>query len=562
MKIEFKTLKKQDFHYYNDETKHKLNFISDSVNILSILLTDDTFKDLQFFVNTGDYVMYNHLKGCFIVVNKLTLVSMIATAFTAIRINLNSAKVNNIVDQLLVSSHANITPINKYFKHRYIAFINGTFDINTLVLHNHNPIYPTLYYINEIYISNAVPVKFIKFLFEFSKGDVMVIAAVRSMLNIIIRSELKYQKFFVIMGPGGTGKSQLVNIIIHMMGQEATLSSTLELLCKNSFEMANLRNKKLLVLNDASNYRGEVSTIKRITGNDLLQARIKYVQEPFDFYNQSILLMSTNNPPFSYDHTGAMTRRMVLIPGINISVKKLKSTKIMEYNSDTESFEGEVVGEISSIINWSLGMDKDTAGYYLNNHYQPYIATKELPELEKNLGSFIELHLQSGEGEFLSDSRKKEGLFDRYLSYSAEKHPLGVKNFYKNLLLLLEEKGISCKSIKKNKGIYISGVSFVEEKKLLPESEYILPIKLLKEILKETSSTIESMIFQPLNIQIPEKTEILTSEEEKFITISDSYNKTIEPELIPEEIWVSELRSKFSGKLKSDIIFTIQKQPI
>lgn len=183
--LRFKTLKRYDFLL---EEEGKKVLISDSISILKIILSDESFIHLKFFVNTSEYVLYNHIQGRFEIKNKITLVAIIASALSAINISYNTAKLQNVVDQLLVTSHAKITPLEKYFNKRFISFKNGVLDLNSFRLLKHDPKCATLDFINLTYKFESSPEFFFNFLInqsfvpiysELTDEELLILASLR-----------------------------------------------------------------------------------------------------------------------------------------------------------------------------------------------------------------------------------------------------------------------------------------------------------------------------------------------------------------------------------------------
>jgi putative DNA primase/helicase len=102
-----------------------------------------------------------------------------------------------------------------------------------------------------------------------------------------------YQIALYIYGPGGTGKSTFINLLIYLLGKEVTLSSSIHQI-NSKFGIASVVGKLLLILNDVSLYRGlEPKSIKNIVTQDPMEAEIKYKQ-PFMFTPQCFTILTSN----------------------------------------------------------------------------------------------------------------------------------------------------------------------------------------------------------------------------------------------------------------------------
>ena len=110
---------------------------------------------------------------------------------------------------------------------------------------------------------------------------------------LIFTNNLKYQIALYIYGPGGTGKSTLINILMYLLGKEVTLSSSLTQITSR-FGVASLVGKILLILNDISLYRGqEPQNLKTLITQDPMEAEKKY-EKPFPFTPKAFCILTSN----------------------------------------------------------------------------------------------------------------------------------------------------------------------------------------------------------------------------------------------------------------------------
>lgn len=107
-----------------------------------------------------------------------------------------------------------------------------------------------------------------------------------------------YQKkiLVVIVGPSNSGKSTLSNLIRRICGSEACVALGIKDL-SGSFSLAELQGKRLCIDSemDASALNAkDISLLKKVVGNDLLQGNRKYEQQ-FYFQCQTKFLFCSNN---------------------------------------------------------------------------------------------------------------------------------------------------------------------------------------------------------------------------------------------------------------------------
>jgi putative DNA primase/helicase len=176
-----------------------------------------------------------------------------------------------------------------------LPFLNGVLNTRTLELIPHSPNNYTTHLIPLNYSKedSIKDTKFADFLTSIVNNNLMRLKVLRACLFLIFTNNLIYQIALYIYGPGGTGKSTLINILTYLLGKEVTLSSSLPQITSR-FGIASLVGKLLLILNDVSLYRGqEPKAIKNIVTQDPMEAEIKYKQ-PFTFIPQGFLVITSN----------------------------------------------------------------------------------------------------------------------------------------------------------------------------------------------------------------------------------------------------------------------------
>jgi phage/plasmid-associated DNA primase len=189
--------------------------------------------------------------------------------------------------------------------------------------------------------------------------DRVTVAVFRAFVRGMILQE-KMKCFLEITGPGNTGKSVLVNLLIAMIGTNNHASSNLELVENPSqrFETARFVGKCLAVFNECEKYRGPMKTIKKITGGDRIPAEEKGGRA-FDFVFTGGVVLAGNRPISVDDSTGAVLNRRR-----SLYVEKVVQTgnqKIMLQDDGNGGWEGELVGELAGFFNWALEMPAEEA---------------------------------------------------------------------------------------------------------------------------------------------------------------------------------------------------------
>jgi putative DNA primase/helicase len=176
-----------------------------------------------------------------------------------------------------------------------VPFNNGVLNTNTLKFEIHNPSYYTTHLIPMDYhkddtIKNT---KFSDFLSALVNHNSNRLKILRACLYLIFTNNLIYQIALYIYGPGGTGKSTFINLLIYLLGKEVSLSTDFRQIT-SKFGIASIVGKFLLILNDISLYRGqEPKVLKNIITQDQMEAEEKYKQ-PFMFTPNAFLILTSN----------------------------------------------------------------------------------------------------------------------------------------------------------------------------------------------------------------------------------------------------------------------------
>lgn len=225
----------------------------------------------------------------------------------------------------------------------YIAFKNGVYNIATDELMDFSP---TLVITNKIpwdYDPNAYSELADKTLDKIACGD----AEIRSLLEECIgycfyrRNELS--KAFILTGEKSNGKSTFLDMVKNVLGRENVSSLDLGELDER-FSVATMAGKLANIGDDISDefLQGRsVAMFKKIVSGNEIKAEFKG-QDAFFFDPYVKLLFSANDIPRMKDKTGAVLRRLVIVPFNAVFSKadpdydpyivwKLKDEAVMKY---------------------------------------------------------------------------------------------------------------------------------------------------------------------------------------------------------------------------------------
>ena len=210
--------------------------------------------------------------------------------------------------------------------------------------------------------------------------EVLIQAYARALLTGYTSGE----RFLHLVGPGGTGKSTMQQLMIALAGFAQTHTSSLEIIETNKFETYNLMGKRLLLLTDESNYNKRMDVLKKLTSaSDTLRAERKYGKEIISFKPELLVCIASNEHISSNDSSSGLERRRLTIVMDKV-VPPSSRRQLLDVHEDR--IEGVFVPEMSGIVTWALSMSFDKMRDVLSNpvKHVPSISTTNLEALTFN----------------------------------------------------------------------------------------------------------------------------------------------------------------------------------
>lgn len=211
-----------------------------------------------------------------------------------------------------------ICPEVKAADEKFIAFKNGVYDLDTGEL---QPLSPEFIITNKIpwdYNPEAYSEVCDRVLNQLACGDQQIRALLEECVgSCLYRSNtLGGGKAFILTGAKSNGKSTYLNMVQHLLGVSNISALDLGEIGGERFSTAMLFGKLANVGDDISDnfLQGkEVAIFKKIVTGNTIKAEQKG-QDPFNFNPYCKLLFSANDIPRMRDKTGAVLRRLVIIP--------------------------------------------------------------------------------------------------------------------------------------------------------------------------------------------------------------------------------------------------------
>ena len=337
---------------------------------------------------------------------------------------------------------------------RYIAFKNGVYDVTTGEL---LPFSPDIVLTNKLacdYNPNAYNETIDKTLNKLACDDPQIRALLEECVGYCFYRRNELGKAFILTGEGANGKSTFIDMIKTMLGDENIASLDLKEL-GDRFKTAELYGKLANVGDDIGDeFIANASVFKKLVTGERVSVERKG-QDPFEFNNYSKFLFSANNIPRMRDKTGAVQRRLTIIPF---------EAKFSKEDADYRPFIKYDLREQSAVERLILlgieGLKRVIANNAFTKAEKVDNALKEYEEENNSIISFV--------NEFGVENIENEPTKNVYAAYSEFCFVNGLKEAYSNISFskqiqkrygfdivstrLKSENNMVCRVFKKRKG--------------------------------------------------------------------------------------------------------------
>ncbi len=440
-----------------------------------LLIEHTSLKYLHMYPKLDLIYLYDEERGFYKELKSSELEILVKTLLRKVNVvSVRSSKYLRSVISDLKSDESVSNLGEPSFDKEHVVLENGVLNLQTREFKEWSPQYFVTTRLPFSYREEADCPRFLRYIEEFCSNYEDRIQFIRAFLNAVLFSRVDLQIFLYAWGPGGTGQSVLSKIATALVGKDGTITTTLKSLHSDQFELTNIRGKKLILISDTEYYKGDVSTLKALVGGDALRGRIKYVQGSYEVTPEGIVMIQGNHPLGVRDSSNAILRRMRIFKATNVSkVRK----NLLSY--ERTHWSGPLSEELAGIFNWVVNFDQDQVESYLldmdrmvpslqgdlleaQGHINP-LAQWAKEELQKGPGSYVGYVSAEGPKGFVEMSRRK-ALYPTYAAWVKRhgSHPLAHTKFTLNLIETLKGMGYSCERIRKNTGMYISGVQIRE----------------------------------------------------------------------------------------------------
>ena len=301
---------------------HKFNEQGKQIGVFDMEIVDYLIQTVPFFMPGNTPYIYE--KGCYHEDhNGIRLKSHIQKLIfrDCIKATTIQSIYNLLVSQAQVQKH--FSDLNNQPSH-WVNFQNGYFDVMEWRLIEHDTKYlminqiPFSFYPEQTEIALSGGIHICKYL-DSSIPDKTDQQMFWQYLGYCMTTDTRFQKFLMIKGKGGTGKSIAISFTQHMVGSGNFSSMSLQNL-NQRFYPTGLFGKLLNACADIPSTAMEnVDIIKKAVGEDTLLYE-KKGQDPTQFNSYAKLLFSANEMPLNLDDKTNAYYRRLLVLDINRSI--------------------------------------------------------------------------------------------------------------------------------------------------------------------------------------------------------------------------------------------------
>lgn len=248
---------------------------------------------------------------------------------TTNRIAVSNRKLNDVLSQLSYLDTIYLRPKQaapccldgKLDPNHIIATQNGLLDWSTYPyqLMPHTDRYYTLNYLPYEWAGETDSELWINFLFDVTGGNEELFDLLQQWAGYcLMKNNQNEQRFMIVYGEAGTGKSVFVDVLTHLLGMENVAAVPLEKFDDPHY-VTQTYGKMLNVTDESETQVEETveSHIKHYTGGTVYTFKRLY-QEPFMAYPTAKLMIVTNHLPAFKDVSDGIWRRLLIAPFDNI----------------------------------------------------------------------------------------------------------------------------------------------------------------------------------------------------------------------------------------------------
>ncbi|MBT7597994.1 MAG: hypothetical protein HN750_11420 [Gemmatimonadales bacterium] len=327
-----------------------------------------------------------------------------------------------------------------------LVVANGTVNLKTGDLGEHDASHWMTHAVPHEYNPEAVAPRWRQFLLEVFDGDATMVAFLQRLIGYALSGSTREQCFAVLYGTGANGKSVLLNVLEHVLGDMVGVAAFSAFELKgagaSTADLASLRGRRIVIAQEGERSRPMAEAVlKRVTGGDRITCRHLYRDEMTYRPNFLLLLASNYRPRFGGQDDG-LWRRVKLIPFNRYFTPDGRDPYLTET----------LITEADGILAWAI---EGAVEWYESGLGDPpaiIAATQDYKETSDELAGFVGW-------EVVSDRRgeiKGSALYEAYRVWADHE---GVKPWTKRALYeAVAERMPGIRKVKRQDGVWMQGL--------------------------------------------------------------------------------------------------------
>ena len=266
--------------------------------------------------------------------------------------------------------------------------------------------------------------KWLNFLTEITEADESLMIYLQRLAGHWLTADVSVQEFWIFHGGGDNGKSVFLDTVKGIMGDYAVTAPeslvTANQHGSHSTDIAMLCGTRLAVASETeAGVPLRMQLIKRLTGDAGLQARFMRMDN-FEFPRTNKTVIVTNNRPVLTEISGAVRRRVRLVPFSFIVPPERKNTNLLA--ELREEWPGILAWAVRGCIEWQA--DGLAAPQSVTQASENYMAEQD------DVADWIEARCSLGAGNWGT----REELYSSYCSWAGHGNlKLSKLTFYERL---------------------------------------------------------------------------------------------------------------------------------
>ena len=325
------------------------------------------------------------------------------------------AALNNMVSLAQSSKRVIVIPDELDNDDYQFNLRNGTFNLKTLTLDDHNRMNFITRLADYEYNDKAQCPQFKKYLnriFRSRTDKEDMIAFLQRAVGYTLTGATGEQCLFLLYGSGANGKSVFLDVLNALLGEYGTVTQSRTFTTERgeiSNDIAALAGKRMVYASEnSSDTHLDESIIKQLTGGENISARFLH-QEFFTFKPRFKIWWAFNHPPAISDMTNSIWRRIKIVPFNEV---------LPESEWDKKLAEKLIAQELPGIFNWAIEGLKEY--YRLGSLTPPKViaeATNQYKEDQDILHEFIEDYCDLPTSDEIFGKKFEERAGDLYTAY-------------------------------------------------------------------------------------------------------------------------------------------------